>query len=75
VRQTITNIYAIDNLSQLRARYRLCRIRGLSRTNPHYYRNRQLLVNRLSRRRGETSPVTIIDIDNQPYLVLAVKPR
>ena len=70
MRQSITNIYVIDNLERLEATYRLCRIRGLSRANPHYYRNRQLLINRLSRRRGETSPVTIIDIDDQPHLVL-----
>ena len=66
----ITNIYAIENLDQLKATYRLCKIRGLSRTNGHYYRNRQLLINQLSRRRGNTSPVTIIDVDEQPYLVL-----
>ena len=66
----ITNIYEIDDLDRLSATYRLCRIRGLSRANPHYYRNRQLLINRLSRRRGEASPVTIIDVEEQPYLVL-----
>ena len=44
MRPTITNIYAIDNLNRLGATYRLCRIRGLSRTSPHYYRNRQLLI-------------------------------
>lgn len=70
MRSIITNIYGIDNLDRLSATYRLCRIRGLSHANPHYYRNRQLLINRLSRRRGETSPVTIIDVEEQPYLVL-----
>ena len=40
----ITNIYTIENLDQLKATYRLCKIRGLSRTNGHYYRNRQLLI-------------------------------
>ena len=70
MRPIVTNIYPIDHLDRLGATYRLCRIRGLSRTSPHYYRNRQLLINRLSRRRDERSPVTIVDIDEEPYLVL-----
>ena len=67
---TDTNIFVINGLERLDSTYRICRIRGLIRSNPHYYRNRQLLINRLSRRKGETSPVTIVDIDDQPYLVL-----
>ena len=65
-----TNIYVIENLDELSATYRLSKIRGLSKDNDQYYRNRQNLINRLSRRPGHKSPVTIVDIEDQPHLVL-----
>lgn len=65
-----TNIYKIENLDALSATYRLSKIRGLSRGSAQYYRNQQMLINRLSRRPEYKSPVTIVDVDEQPYLVL-----
>ena len=68
--QLDTNIYSIDNLQHLAATYRLSKILGLSTDHSQYYRNRQILINRLSRRPGHKSPVTVVELDGAPYLVL-----
>jgi hypothetical protein len=68
VNQIETNIFAITNLAELSSRYRLYRIRGLSPDQEEYEQNVQILIRRLSFRLQ--SPVTVIQLGNQPHLVL-----
>ena len=63
-----TNVFEITNLDELRSRYKLYRIRGLSTGQEEYDHNRQILIQKLSFKLR--SPVTIIERDNSPYLVL-----
>lgn len=63
-----SNIFPIINLGDLSSAYRLYRIRGLRSDQSEYYQNRQTLIRRLSYK--FKSPVTIIDWENSPHLVL-----
>ena len=62
-----TNVYPILNLDELSARYRLYRIRGLSKGG-EYYQNRQEIGKRISIE--YRTPATVIDRDGTPHLVL-----
>lgn len=63
-----TNVFEITNLAEFKSQYRLHRIRGLSTDQEEYESNRQFLINKLSFKLK--SPVTIIERDLEPYLVL-----
>lgn len=66
--QLETNVFPIINLAELSSSYRLYKIRGLKGNHPQYYQNRQTLIRKLSY--ALKSPVTIIDLDETPHLVL-----
>ena len=63
-----SNVFPFLNLHQLSTRYRLYEIRGLKR-HSGYYQNRQILIHRLSYQLKH--PVTIIKIEDKPYLVVS----
>lgn len=63
-----TNIFAISNLEQLSAYYRLYRVKGLKLTHSEYYANRQSLVKRLSY--VLQSPVLSIQRDDDTFIVV-----
>ena len=63
-----SNIVPITNLDTLSSQYYLFRIKGLRPEQQEYYRNRQQIINKLSRELR--NPVTIIEKENTPYLVL-----
>lgn len=63
-----SNIFPITNLAELSTRYRLYKIRGLNREHAQYYQNRQLIARKLSY--ALKNPVTIVEYDGQPHLVL-----
>jgi hypothetical protein len=63
-----SNVFRIKNLSELSARYRLHRVKGLMRDQRDYYRNLGFLVNRLSRELR--SPVTFTEQDGLPFLAI-----
>jgi hypothetical protein len=63
-----TNIFPITNLSELKSRYRLYRIRGLSTDQEEYDPNIQTLIRKLSY--SMRSPVAIIKESGEPHLVL-----
>lgn len=62
------NVFPFLNLAELTTQYRLYEIRGLKR-HSEYYKNRQNLIHRLSYLLKH--PVTIIERDAKPYLVVA----
>jgi hypothetical protein len=63
-----TNVFPILNLPELVTTYVLARIRGLNPEQAEYYQNRQALIRKLSF--SLRSPVTIIERDDEPWLVL-----
>lgn len=63
-----TNIFRITNVASLTTRYRLCRLTGLTPEQNEYFQNRQNLIKGLSYRMQR--PVTIIERDKQPLLVI-----
>ncbi|HZI57795.1 MAG TPA: hypothetical protein VFF39_13520 [Verrucomicrobiae bacterium] len=63
-----SNIFPIRNLDQLSAKYRLYRIRGLSKDHPQYYQNRQNLVRRLSY--SLKTPATTVENGDATLLAL-----
>jgi len=63
-----TNIFSIGNLSELSSRYRLYRVRGLSKDQEDYHKNLNSLVTKCSR--DLLSPVTAIERDGSPWLVV-----
>jgi hypothetical protein len=63
-----TNIFAIQNLDELSANYRLYLIKGLRPDQSEYYQNRQYLTNTLSRQ--FRSPILTIQRDDETYLVV-----
>jgi hypothetical protein len=63
-----TNVFILKNLEDLSSRYRLYRIVGLRPEHPEYYENRQAIIRKLSY--TLRNPVTIIDCNEQPYLVV-----
>jgi len=63
-----TNVFEITNLGQLKSRYKLYRIRGLSTEQDEYDQNRQTLIKKLSYKMR--SPVTIVAREDGPHLVL-----
>jgi hypothetical protein len=62
------NIFPILNLNELSSAYRLHPIRGMRPGQPEYYQNKQNLIRILSYRLR--SPVTVIERNGQPHLVL-----
>src|ERR1700730_6274182 len=63
-----TNIFPIDNLSELSSVYRLYKIRGLAKEHPQYFQNRQIIVRKLSY--ALRSPAALIELNREPHLVL-----
>jgi hypothetical protein len=63
-----TNIFKIENLADITTKYKTYKIIGLHPEQPEYFHNRQLLIKRLSYLLRY--PVTVIDKNNQPYLVI-----
>ena len=63
-----TNIFPINNLKSLTSYYRLYSITGLNKEREDYYKNCQLIINRISRKLR--TPALIIERQNAPYLVL-----
>src|SRR5258708_15465820 len=63
-----TNIFRIVNLASLSSKYKLYLIKGLSNAPDQYYQNRQIIIRKLSF--SLKAPVTIIDRDEIPHLVV-----
>ena len=63
-----TNIFPVANLAQLKSRYRLYHIRGLSVDQEEYDPNIQTLIRKLSF--SMRSPVTVILQNGEPHLAL-----
>ena len=63
-----TNVFPITNLRDLRSRYRLYRIRGLSTDHEEYDPNVQTIIRKLSF--ALRSPVAVVQRDGAPYLAL-----
>lgn len=63
-----TNIFAIQNLDQLSANYRLYQIKGLRPDQGEYYQNRQHLTNSLSRQLR--SPILTLQSGDETYLIV-----
>src|SRR6266705_2996239 len=63
-----TNIFPITNLRDLKSRYRLYRIRGLSAEQEEYDPNIQTLIRKLSY--SMRTPVALIHPNGEPHLVL-----
>jgi hypothetical protein len=68
VNELETNIFPITNLKELKSRYRLYSIRGLSQDQEEYDPNTQTLVHKLSY--TMRSPVAVILRGSHPYLAL-----
>ncbi|MCL4552332.1 MAG: hypothetical protein M1305_02085, partial [Candidatus Marsarchaeota archaeon] len=64
----VTNIYPILNLKNLSAEYKLYRVVGLNPQHDEYHQNCQHLRRKLSF--GLQKPVTVIERDANPYLVV-----
>ncbi len=63
----ITNIFKIENLSELSAQYRVFDIKGLKK-GKDYQENKQFLIKKFSHTLRH--PVTIVEIDNEPKLIV-----
>ena len=63
-----TNIFPINNLESLKSYYKLYSINGLNKEQEDYYKNCQLIINRISRKLH--TPALVIERQNAPYLVL-----
>jgi len=63
----ITNIFKIENLSELSAQYRVFDIKGLKK-GKDYQENKQFLIKKFSNTLKH--PVTIIEIDKEPKLIV-----
>src|SRR6266511_949450 len=63
-----TNIFAIQNLERLTAKYRLYRVKGLRSDQAEYYQNAQYLTKRLSY--TLKSPILSIQRGDDTYLVV-----
>jgi len=63
-----TNIFPITNLAELSSDYKLYQIKGLHPDQNEYYQNCQVLKRRLSY--SLKKPVTVIERDGIPYLVI-----
>lgn len=63
-----TNIFTINNLESLTSYYKLYSIKGLNKEQGDYYKNCQLIINRMSRKLH--TPALVIERQNAPYLVL-----
>jgi hypothetical protein len=63
-----SNIFPIANLKDLTTRYRTYRLRGLSRSSPDYFKNRDLIVRRLSS--PLKAPVEIYEMDEDIFLAV-----
>lgn len=63
----ITNIFKIENLSEISAQYRVFDIKGLKK-GKDYQENKQFLIKKFSN--VLRHPVTIIEIDGEPKLIV-----
>jgi hypothetical protein len=63
-----TNIFPIANLAELSSAYRVYRVRGLRQGQPDFFKNREMLVRRLSY--ALQSPVAAIDIGGESHLAV-----
>ncbi|MBN1618756.1 hypothetical protein JW887_05460 [Candidatus Dojkabacteria bacterium] len=63
-----TNIFPINNLESLTSHYKLYSIIGLNKEQEDYYKNCQLIINRISRKLR--TPALVIERQNAPFLVL-----
>lgn len=63
-----SNIFPIANLKDLTTRYRTYRVRGLSRSSPDYFKNRDMIVRRLAS--PLKAPVEIYEIDDEVFLAV-----
>jgi hypothetical protein len=63
-----TNIYKIENLSDIKTNYKIYKIIGLYPEHPEYFQNRQLLIQKLSYQLRH--PVTVVERNSQPYLAV-----
>ena len=63
-----SNIFPIANLDEISSKYRMYYLKGLHPSHTEYYQNRQHIINKLSRQLKH--PVTIIEQDRMPYLVV-----
>lgn len=68
-----TNIFSIVNLAELASRYRMYRVRGLRRDQADFFKNRELLVRRLSY--ALHSPVAAVDIEGETHLAVLAGDR
>jgi hypothetical protein len=63
----ITNVFTIENLSEISAQYRAFDIKGLKK-GKDYQENKQFLIKKFSNTLRH--PVTIIELDGQPKLIV-----
>jgi hypothetical protein len=63
----ITNIFKIENLSELSGQYRVFDIKGLKK-GKEYQENKQFLIKKFSN--SLRHPITIIEIDGEPKLIV-----
>lgn len=63
-----TNIFPIKNFDNLTSFYKLYQITGLNKEQEDYYKNCQLIIDRLSRKLR--TPALVIERQNKPYLVV-----
>ncbi|MBI5915152.1 MAG: hypothetical protein HY842_07220 [Bacteroidetes bacterium] len=68
-----SNIFLVSNLQDLSCEYRLYEIQGLSNRNRDFQKNRQNLINKLSRKLKH--PITIIEKDEKQFLVTKNDPE
>ena len=66
--RTYTNIFEIEGLEQLNAKYRLYQILGLNTTSEEYDTDTQFIISKLSYQLE--SPVTVISYNKTPHLVI-----
>ncbi len=63
----ISNIFKIENLSELSAQYRVFEIKGLKK-GKDYQENKQFIIKKFSHTLRH--PVTIVEIENEPKLIV-----
>lgn len=62
------NVFPIANLKDLTTRYRTYRVRGLIRSSPDYFKNRDMIVRRLAS--PLKAPVEIYEIEDEVFLAV-----
>ncbi len=67
IKNYYVNIFLIDNIQDLSGEYRLFEVQGLHKRIRDFQKNRQKIINKLSRKLKH--PITIIERNNKQYLV------